>query len=320
MDAETIRMPSYAILGIDSEDRFKDYTEARAVTSTSFNRSPYDFQITKNESLMNGFFTRLAITEINFPWVIPNINDLTSQIRFEYQIVGNPAITVTIRLSYGFYRPSEIASEIQRIVRNLVLDLSGFNMRYGTDDTEFFPNQRPAFSYDNVSFPIAFLPMDSDSPAYPYPASARQLFDLLGFSNRNTTLSIVRDGLTTYCQSVRYIDIVCNQLTYTQALKDTMSQSVARDTMCRVYLGDANTPSTISPSDPLFCPPGCAPFTIYRQFSTPKFIRWLPDQPVQGNLRFQVFDDNGVALADSVARETDTESSNWSMTLLVSED
>jgi hypothetical protein len=101
-----------------------------------------------------------------------------------------------------------------------------------------------------------------------------------------------------------------------------MSQPVVRDTLCRLYVGDGpyTGTSTVSPSDPDFCPPGCAPFTIYRQFTNPKFIRWMPNQPVQGNLQFEVYNDSGERLdnIDAVGEETDT--ANWSMTLLCSED
>jgi hypothetical protein len=87
-----------------------------------------------------------------------------------------------------------------------------------------------------------------------------------------------------------------------------------------LYLGDGpyTATSTLAPNDPNFCPPGCAPFTIYRQFTNPKFIRWTPNQPVQGNLIFQVYDDGGTILSETDVNEISGQ--NWSMTLLVSED
>jgi hypothetical protein len=183
----------------------------------------------------------------------------------------------------------------------------------------------PIFSYGGIiGVNTAFLPMPYNTPGiYEYPPNTKQLFDLLGFTTDNMILSNGGGyGRDTYCQAMRYVDIVCSQLTYNQALKDTMSQTVARDTLCRLYLGDGpyTGTSTLHPSDPDFCPPGCAPFTIYRQFTNPKFIRWLPNQPVQGNLRFQVFDDDGNLLSEAAAVGTESEGANWSFTLLVSED
>ena len=326
MDAETIRMPSYAILGIDSEDRFKDYAEARAVIDgTSFNNSPYDFQITKNESMMNGFFTRLAVTELNFPWTIPNINGQTFEMGVVFTIGAGPEVEYLIELDYGFYTPAEIATEITSQISALDPALAAFVMVYGNPSQSLLNTyDLPVFSYRYpLGTNVAFLPLVSNSTVYPYPITTKQLFDLMGFTNANTVLDgSTNYGRTTFCQAIRYIDIVCSQLTYNQALKDTMSQPVARDTLCRLYLGDGpyTGSSTLKPSDPNFCPPGCAPFTIYRQFSTPKFIRWMPNQPIQGNLRFQVYEDSGQLLSEIGVLGVDLEGSNWSMSLLVSED
>jgi hypothetical protein len=324
-DAMTERSPSYAILAIDSEDRFKDYEEQRRVLagpiSGKFNRTPYDFQITKNESLMNGFFTRLALTELNFPWVIPNINERTQEIQFTYKIGAAAPITTILTLDVGFYRPDEIATELETQIKALDPALATFFLSYGTD-------KLPRFIYNTVNAGnlVAFEPLDYNSGVYPFPSTTKQLFDMMGFTDDNTVLganNVDVDTNLTYCQAIRYIDIVCSQLTYNQALKDTMSQTVARDTLCRLYLGDGpyTGTSTIDPADAAFCPPGCAPFTIYRQFTNPKFIRWLPNQPVQGNLRFQVFDDDGQPLASYTGTDVyGASSENWSMTLLVSED
>jgi hypothetical protein len=270
---------------------------------------------------MNGFFTRLALTEVNFPWVIPNINERTQDIVFNYKIGANPEDVVILTIPVGFYRPAEIALTLQTQIRALDPALATFTLTYGTD-------KLPRFIYNtqNAGNLVSFEPLDYNSGSYPFPSTTKQLFDMMGFTDDNTVLggnNTNEDTNLTYCQAIRYIDIVCSQLTYNQALKDTMSQTVARDTLCRLYLGDGpyTGTSTIDPSDNNFCPPGCAPFTIYRQFTNPKFIRWLPNQPVQGNLRFQVFDDDGGALATYTGTDVyGASSENWSMTLLVSED
>lgn len=341
-DAMTERSPAYAILAIDSEDRFKDYTEARAATSDSYNSSPYAFQITKDESMMNGFFTRLALTEVNFPWTIPNINKYTDAIFFSYQIGAGAPIQVILDIDYGFYTPGEIAAVLETEIQALDPALATFKMNYGSPAaiSTFTVVSAPIFCYAApLGVNVSFEPLPYNSALYPYNSTCKQLFDLLGFQTAgvldNTALVPAGIGQITYCQAIRYIDIVCSQLTYNQALKDTMSQQTARDTMCRLYLGDGpyTGTSTMDPSDPDFCPPGCAPFTIYRQFTNPKFIRWLPNQPVQGNLLFEVYDDNGTRL-DTYTNTDDVppppplpqtpltihRGANWSMTMLVSED
>ena len=321
----TERSPSYAILAIDSEDRFKDYTQQNSSAIFGYNDSPYNFQITKNESMMNGFFTRLALTEINFPWVLPNINPKTNTILFDYSIAGvpQPQATITLSPSVGFFRPSQIAANLQTQIRALDPALNAFVVSYGANNLPRF-----VFLRNNPAVQIAFSPLPYNSSVYPYPATTKQLYNLLGLDlNRSGTPAVLVNDIVggfTYCQAYRYVDITSPQLTYNQALKDTMSQTIVRDTLCRLYLGDGpyTGTSTLSPADPDFCPPGCAPFTIYRQFANPKFIRWLPNQPVQGNLQFTVYDDAGELFGDlgpSVANPRSFEA-NWSMTLLVSED
>jgi hypothetical protein len=321
-DAVTERSSAYAILAIDSEDRFRNYDQNAEATSSTYNGSPYDFQITKNESMMNGFFTRLAVTEVCFPWMIGNITPVTSIMAGTFKNGAGPVTDFSIDISdnIGFLRPSQIASVIETAVQAVDPSLAGFTMTYGVvpgTGTATYPY----FAYDTNSpgVLIGFNPL-STSVAFPYPNTTGQLFNILGFDFQNSTLAESAVSRVTYCQSNRYIDIVCSQLTYNQALKDTMSQPVARDTLCRLYVGDGpyTATSTLSPDDPDFCPPGCAPFTIYRQFTNPKYIRWMPNQPVQGNLLFQIYDDNGTLLSETDSAEGIGQ--NWSMTLLVSED
>jgi hypothetical protein len=178
----------------------------------------------------------------------------------------------------------------------------------------------PSFSYatGDINTDIAFSPLPYNTSAYPYPSTTKQLFDLLGFGYINEIPApFAFPNKLTFCQAFRYVDIVCPQLTYNQALKDTMSQNVARDSLCRIYLGDANLPGNVDCSTAQFCPPGCAPFTIYRNFTSPKQIQWLGNQPIPGKLEFQVYDDTGALLSEIVG--TDGEYLDWSMSLLVSE-
>ena len=320
--AITQRPTSTAILAIDSEDRFRDYDDARDVgVLATLNRSPYDFSINKNQSLMNGFFTRVGVTEVVFPWMIPNINNFTRQIRVGYDI-GAGVVFTTISLDVGFYTPSQIAAALQAQIRALAPapgDLGGFVMTYGVATSGLSaPTQRPIFEYGIpvVGASIAFFPMPG------VPPTRKQLFDILGFTSDQNLYLASGSGVDTYWQYTRYIDIVCTQLTANQALKDTMSQIVARDVLCRVYVGDAQgVQSTVLPSSSTFCPPGCMPTTIYKDFAQPKQIQWIPNQPVPGYLKFEVYDDAGFILTDSVPTLGGSfgNGANWSMTLLVSE-
>ena len=348
-DVMTVRPSSTALLTIDSEDRFQQglipdasgnvvvpasgYPLSRYVLSltnpTAYNVSPYNFTIVKNESIMNGYFTRLGLTEVVFPWTIPNINKKTSEIIVNWSnTTTNTTGYVDIKMNpdYEFLTPSEIATQLQTEIRVANVNLSAFDIGYGTA-----PNV-PYFYYDSgaSNILVGFQPLPYNSAAYPYPSSTKQLFDLLGLTNNNITpLKKNAWGQTTFCQATRYIDIVCSQLTYNQPLKDTTTQQIARDSLCRLYLGDGNGfgNNTATTGDSNFTPPGCAPFTIYRQFHTPKMINWNSAgkayQPVPGVLKFEVFDDAGANLTEMVTNTelfgTAGDYTDWSATILVSE-
>lgn len=327
-EAITQRPTATSLLCIDSNDRFKSNIDARRITIRAAS-TPYDFTINKNQSLMNGFFTRLGVTEVMFQWMIPNINVQTNIVGFDYRANGAaPIIRDAVQIDAGFYTPAMLAAAIQQDVRALdPINLGAFTMTYGVDING---DQLPVFVYNtNSAASVRFYPLDTeDLGTVPdINIRSRQLFDLLGFFTytdvvpdpSNNDFSIAGQGYTTYCQSTRYIDIVCSQLTNNQALKDTMSQVVARDVLCRVYLSDAqNSQSTVLPSSATFCPPGCMPTTLYRNFSQPKQIQWIPNQPVPGYLRFEVFDEDGNNL-NLLSNNDEDDGSNWAITVAVTE-
>jgi hypothetical protein len=331
----TSRPASSALLAIDSEDRFGDYEAKRAAVYTDYNGSPYDFQITKNESMMSGFMTRIGVTEVTFPWVIPNINEYTSKIQVGWAIGAGPVSYQTITLRSGFFTPQELATTMQGAVRSIT-GIATFVMTYAADG---LANFQYAGNPGTPGTLIGFQPLPYNSAAYPYGKTTKQLFDLLGFTTGGLGNDVVQDaqnasgavnippsssnkflyGAETFCQSIRYIDIVCSQLTYNQGLKDTMSQTIARDTLCRIYiaLDSPDSGSAQQPSDAAFQPYGTYPMTIHRQFAVPKYVQWTPNQPVPGGLRFEVYDDagNNLVFASPLIQQY----SDWSMSLLVSE-
>ncbi len=312
----TIRPASTSLLTIDSEDRFTDYEQKR-ISFTGYNSSPYDFTITKPESIMNGFFTRLAVTEVVFPTNdIPNISRTTNTINITYVSAGT-TYNNTVTLDIGFYTPVALATVLQGLIQAQSALLSAFTMDYGLTTTGVSILPRFKYNTNNPAVTIAFHPLAYNSIAYPYPTTTRQLFDLLAFSNINEGLSVVGGSGSTNCEGTRYIDIVCPQLVYNQSLKDTSSQSIVRDSLCRMYLIPDSYNNSFEPDTPDYTPPGTVPTTIYRNFSSPKQIAWSPNQPI-GQLTFQVYDDNGVLLVPT-GPISFIGNIEWSMTLQVTE-
>jgi hypothetical protein len=71
--------------------------------------------------------------------------------------------------------------------------------------------------------------------------SVRQLFDMMNLPYASTYSAVVRTGALNL-RAMDYTDVVCNQLTTNQRLRDSSSLPVVRDVMARVYL-DESLPS-----------------------------------------------------------------------------
>jgi hypothetical protein len=317
----TVRPAATSLLTIDSEDRFKNYPEALAQSGSysTYNISPYNFTIVKDQSLVATPPTRIAVTEVAFQWTVPNINRKTSQIQLIYG-VGGTLTTVTITLTQGFYTPSALAAAMQVAVRALAGNpLPSFTMTFGVLGGST-GSVLPIFEYNTTTVTsVAFAPMPISDI---YTPQTKQLFNLLGFNSQNTSqfAGINVDGGITFAQAIRYVDIVSPSLTALQTIRDTTSQTVVRDSLCRVYVANSSDVSNVAANDPKFCPPGCAPFTIYRDFATPKEIFWVPNQPIAGGVQFTVYSDDGSPLDDSSAFSLlGIDYSNWSMTMLLTE-
>lgn len=313
--AQTIRQPSTALFTVSSKDRFNNYLERRS-TENEPKTNPYDFLIYKNQALFNGFFTRIGLTEVVFPWTIPNINSKTRNIL----ISVNAGPPIQISLTQGFYTPSELAQALENEIQP---HCPGFQMSYGSNSS-WPPGPTytaPAFYYyAGVGNDISFFAMPYNSSSYPYTNNVKQLFDLLGFSEENAFPSLIGNGATTFATYTEYIDVVCNQITYNQALKDGTSSKVSRDSIARIYIQSEGTSAFIQPFNANFIPAGCSPFTIYRQFTNPKQIQWSPNQPL-GQIQIQIYDDQGELLQQELPSNIgiDGPGTDFNLTFLVSE-
>lgn len=315
--AITIRPSSTSLFCVDSADR-----EPNVFEISQYYSSPYDFGIQKNESLLNGFFSRIALTELVFPYYIPNINNYTNTITFRY----DAGAATTITLTNGFYTPTALAAELETEIQaaggtgvtvtytetgRFVIDAqAGHTIAiFGSSYYAVAPNQNPALAAKNVF----------------------TLFNLIGGLGGGIwgADEEVLTSAVTRCRYTEYIDITCTQLTYNQNLKDSSTAPIVRDILARVYLeceNDQPIPVNViagTNTNVENTVPGTYPFTIYRQYKNPKMIKWDKEQPI-GNLRFQVFDSWGNLLSANnneagMENLRDNFLPNWRMTLLVSE-
>lgn len=265
----TIRNPSTANLLIDSIDRS---------SGTSAN-----FIINKKYSIMNGFFSRIAVSEVVVDWCIDNVSDITDNNIFS---VTTPAGTFTVTLADGSYT---VASLLDTLVTSLnaaggigvtfsLTDGPGFKILHGT----------VAFTVNETNLSI-------------------QLNIITGVNSVDHPVTC--PVLLPYT----YIDFVSTDLTNNQALKDTTTNFVEQNVLYRWYFAWDGPAPVDAYGYPIY--QGYQRFIARRALPFPKQIRWENNVPI-GQISFQVYSSQGTVLLPSQVQDE----FEWKMTLLVSED
>jgi hypothetical protein len=284
-----IRVPATAQLCIDSFDRLNP------VTTT-----PWNFTINKPQSILNGFFNRIATSEVVLEWNEPNILT-TDTISLTIDGYGaNPLIlTPTNTVNGVFMTAREALDWLVEAINDVAPAVPGapyaafYNPTEGTyglesdaQGTDFIINDTPLAR--RMGFPVA---AGIPAPGIPF-------------------WPMYSPDLRPY----RYLDFVSEQLTYNQELKDDSTNSFSRNTLCRWYFAFDNPPELDGYGWPILM--GYTPFVLRRLYNPPKQIKWDPRQPV-GQLSFQVYTDAGVIVPN--VGIGNNASSQWLMTLQVSE-
>lgn len=286
------RVPATANLMIDSADR-NPILDASGIDISS----PWDYTLTRKQSLIQGFFSRVGTTEVVLEWAIPNIsaqlNNRTFQIR---EASGN---IITVNLPQANYT---VAEALDALVGELESQVAwGWNINqvlgeYTLDNTDL---EVFRILPGRLALQLGLNPLGVES--FPSPA-----------------FPIVAPDLRPY----RYIDFVCNQLTAVQDVKDASSQPRSVDVLCRWYFADDNPNQFDTYDFPIL--QGYTKFVQRRIFNPPKQIKWEQNFPVGGFLEFLVLTPSG----DVVPQEENNQDwagvnlpsrSNWLMTLQLSE-
>jgi len=100
-EGTNIRNPSTALLGISSIDRYNlpqgDPSELAASQTNPLQTrtlsSPFNFSISANANFLDGYFTRLALNEIQFRWTLPTLTSRNNKIYIVWSPAGRQAIT-----------------------------------------------------------------------------------------------------------------------------------------------------------------------------------------------------------------------------------
>jgi len=146
------------------------------------------------------------------------------------------------------------------------------------------------------------------------------LFEMMAWNTSQQQRTFQYSSPNVSLLSTPFVDIVCDQLTANQGLKDSDSGDISRTMLCRVFL----TPDAFTGNVANL---GHNPILIHRTFPFPKQIKWSANEPI-GNLRFQVYDSQGYILTtnegltgtmENPPKYYDSDMGDWTLTLLVSE-
>lgn len=255
-----IRMPSTANLCVDSLDSYGD------LSGNLPGQSVWNFTIQPKNSIFNGFFTRIGLTEIALKWDTPNISSRIGNNTLLLDISGAGANPYTLTFPNQF---ANTAADILDGIKNYVNDISG--------------------TTGGFTFTIS----NGQNTLRP---STYQMIGSRTFKFRDTTLAqqmnIYSSSYQLYVEPTApdlrpfaYIDFVSPNLTYNQDLKDGSTNKNVVDVLQRFYFAEEFT-AVDKYNFPILL--GYSPFVIVRAYNPPKQIKWSAQQPI-GQLQFQLY-------------------------------
>jgi hypothetical protein len=286
-NAVATRPPAYAQLLVDSLDRY--ITSAPPVAQNGINTSPTsssNWTLYLNNNTLNGLFTRLAVTQINFQWNLPTIiagyNNLFKVVVFS-GVVGQE---YTITLGEGYFTPTTLATAIEGAL-NIDASGAGIWTCLFTQDYLFEITLVPTTLGDEW----VMAPGLQDNS--PQSLIIQRCRETCGFSGGYMAKSISAATQTSAVPSMlptRFIDIVSSYLTKYQRAKDNTSLRSGRvsNVIARVYPQAPNTLTPLTATGSI----GSQPFNLLIDYSTPKYITWSPDESL-ASIDFQLVDDLG---------------------------
>jgi len=279
----TARKPSTSYFLLDSADRNQNASlQLPALTDAN---AWNDFRLQRPQPLMGAFARRITVSEINFPWFIPNISRLNNTIILRDETLG---LNYTISVPSGFYTPALLVSTMNTLFANATA-----------------PNPPPTMSYDSIAMRYTFngslggnvysLNLSATvQPSFSDFVNSPSLFKTLGFAYIENGTNIApgdgMQGLPTLTQYTSFVDICSDKLmTYTDVLDGNSYKGGKDRVVCRLFASDeVSIPMSLNSGNPITC----QPFVIHRQFKNPKEIQWSPDSTVDW-LDIQVFDEYG---------------------------
>ena len=299
----SIRNPATANFLIDSRDRV-GYTTG----DTPYGQNSANFLINKNNSLLNGFFTRIGVQEVYLDYCVDNISAYNGNNTFIIQNI-NSLSTITATLPDGNYT-------VKQAIDTVASQLNVSTMAISAIST-FVSTTTGTVGTSNANYSIYFAQSSNLAPRNYDLRDTPLSFQLAG-ANQVALTSTTQIAIE--CPKIlptSYLDFVCAEATQNQDIKDSSTSLTDRNILYRWYMGWEGPSPTDAYGYPIF--QGYQPFISRRSIPFPKQIRWSANQPI-GQMSFQVYDDSGQLAVPYTSDVTkDVGEFEWAMTLLVSE-
>jgi hypothetical protein len=311
----TSNSPASSFLVIDSSDRSTaNSTQGGQPLAVPVTQPFNNFRLQKPQALLQGGFKSLKLTEVRFPYAIPNVllgvND-SFWVTLVRDLSGDITTKITVASGFNtFYNGDSLATAVQTALNaSTVGSAAGttWSVTYQDGGIIITAAANPS-NYDFLLYPI--------NPANIGTQSLQQnsLLNVMGFDPLGNwdylTTEVPQPNAALYRASTwapltytSYIDFVSNNLTKYQEVSDSSSKTNSTGAIIlRLFLNDEtstvpvriyDTSGNVVTTD--FGNAGSFPFVIHRQFVCPKVFKWNPGASIDA-IDLQLFDDSGAPL------------------------
>ena len=349
-DVVTYRKPKTTCLHLDSLDRYipsefqttatyTNYPQAQVISKTAgpillnSRQSGTDVNIATRKSLLTGYFSRVALTELQLqfrvPTVITGYNDL---IAFNYN-TGGAGTAATITIPQGYYTFNTMATYLQTQFR-LIPALAAMTVTP--------PNVLNAGPLLSVIPGFTFTPGGGASMFFFYAGGGSgtqqsqeivgRTFRMLGLNRacfgfspeynegqQQTAAAVpwtTAVGGAPFWLPTDYVDIVSQSLTNYKTPKDTNTSLAAPQSILgRINLAECPISGVTNTSGVPLSPAilGFGPQTFYKRWENPNWSQWSPNQAID-QIDIKLLDMWGNTLF-----WTPTYATEWAATLTLTE-
>ena len=248
-----------------------------------------NFQINKGYPVLQGAFNSIRVSEIRFPWFIPNITPRNNSFTLEVNPNGDRYV---VTVEPGFYTGATLATAL--------------NAAFATATPAVPANETPTVVYNQTgTFTITSF-AGTTIKLYPYPVLSStnaspndpSLLTTMGFTQdiqnwhpAGAGFNDATGGIASMLYT-QYVDICSDVLTqYQDAADVSTADRNLQHIICRLYVADEiSIPQEDGTGLPVV--PGEKPFVIHRQFKNSKIMTWNGQNSVD-RIDIQLFDDSG---------------------------